>query len=529
MAFSLLDSCLAALALVLLLASLSRKKRPVPPGPRGLPVLGNLFDIPKKESWQVYLDWGKQYNSEILYMNAGGKPMFILNSIKVIQDLLVRRSNIYSDRPRSTMLDELIGTSWLMPFMNKDNKWKGRVNHPPQASVCSFFGLEHRQLFRREFDNLAGSTANKNHEVQAARRLLQRLLTSSDHEGELRLASVDVILSITYGITPTNFEHPFITTPEQINEIFADVARGGYLVDAFPFLKYLPKWFPGVKFHETGERGKALAIDLLMGPYKEVKSQVENGTAVSSVASRFLYAVQEGADTSEGEIDAMRSVMANAYLGGADTTVCALYNFTTAMALYPHVQKKAQKVLDDLLSGQRLPEFSDFGSVPYLAAVVNEVLRWHPVTPFAIYHASNQDDTYNGYFIPKGSYMIANSWAILRDESIFGPDTDKFIPERFMKDDANAPGPDLSDVDLAFGFGRRACPGRLMARDTLWVMAAHILTAYDITDPVDKDGNKLTADSPMEWSNAMVSFPPHLRVTFKRRIPESMIQDALLT
>jgi len=130
------------------------------------------------------------------------------------------------------------------------------------------------------------------------------------------------------------------------------------------------------------------------------------------------------------------------------------------MALYPQVQKKAQKALDDLLAGQRLPEFSDFASIPYLAAVVNEVLRWHPVTPFAIYHASNQDDTYNGYFIPKGSYMVANAWAILHDESIFGPDTDKFVPERFMKDDKNATGPDISDVDLAFGFGRRACPGR---------------------------------------------------------------------
>jgi hypothetical protein len=71
MASSLLDPRLAAIALVMLLASVSlfRKKRPTPPGPPGLPVLGNLFDIPKKESWKVYLDWGKQYSMFLTYPN----------------------------------------------------------------------------------------------------------------------------------------------------------------------------------------------------------------------------------------------------------------------------------------------------------------------------------------------------------------------------------------------------------------------------------------------------------------------------
>lgn len=129
------------------------------------------------------------------------------------------------------------------------------------------------------------------------------------------------------------------------------------------------------------------------------------------------------------------------------------------MAIYPEVQKKAQKSLDDLLGGNRLPEFSDMSQLPYLSALVNEVLRWHPVTPFAVYHLSTQDDVYEGYHIPKGSIMIPNSWAILQDENIFGPKTDRFIPERFMKPDGTV-NTDISNIDLAFGFGRRACPGK---------------------------------------------------------------------
>lgn len=239
------------------------------------------------------------------------------------------------------------------------------------------------------------------------------------------------------------------------------------------------------------------------------------------------------------------------------------------MALHPDVQKKAQKALDEVVGDQCLPDFTDFRRLPYLAAVVNEVFRWHPVTPFAVYHVSTEDDTYNGYDIPKGSIIIPNAWAVLRDESIFGPDTDKFIPERFVKADGST-NPDLSDVDVAFGFGRRACPGRcelllgscqiertwitdhlamcvVIARDTIWVMAASILTAYDISEAVDMDGRKLTAESPLEFTNAMIrcvrdlrllacsnflsdnkSFAPRFKVSFKRRIPESTIHEGVI-
>ena len=104
-------------------------------------------------------------------------------------------------------------------------------------------------------------------------------------------AAVDSILSLTYGITPTNFEHPFIKIPEEISAIFVDVSRGDFLggfylfpavgdtdesciVDAFSFLRFLPKWFPGVKFHKIADKGRLLARDVVVGPYKEIQSQV---------------------------------------------------------------------------------------------------------------------------------------------------------------------------------------------------------------------------------------------------------------
>ncbi|KAF5337975.1 hypothetical protein D9758_014327 [Tetrapyrgos nigripes] len=175
----------------------------------------------------------------------------------------------------------------------------------------------------------------------------------------------------------------------------------------------------------------------------------------------------------------MRNVCGNAYLSGADTVESkkqhkkyihslhkqpqtlrpfyALQNFALAMALHRDVQKKSQKELDEVLGGQCLPTFSDSDqklSIPL-----------------------GNHDLYEGYEIPKGSVMVPNVYALLHDTEIF-------IPERFMKGN----GPQFPDVDMAFGFGRQVCPGKLLARDTLWIIAAHMLAAYDILGAVDMGG-----------------------------------------
>ena len=80
------------------------------------------------------------------------------------------------------------------------------------------------------------------------------------------------------------------------------------------------------------------------------------------------------------------------------------------MALFPDAQHKAQQELDTVLGGTRLPQFRDRDNLPYMDALVKEVLRWHPVVPMSVAHASTQDDTFEGYFIPKGSSILANIW-----------------------------------------------------------------------------------------------------------------------
>ena len=80
------------------------------------------------------------------------------------------------------------------------------------------------------------------------------------------------------------------------------------------------------------------------------------------------------------------------------------------MALFPDVQRKAQEEIERVVGQNRLPNMADRINLPYVNAVVKEVLRWHPVAPMGLPHMSTVDDNYNNYFIPKGSIILPNIW-----------------------------------------------------------------------------------------------------------------------
>lgn len=72
------------------------------------------------------------------------------------------------------------------------------------------------------------------------------------------------------------------------------------------------------------------------------------------------------------------------------------------MTIHPDVQRKAQQELDTVIGSNRLPTYDDWESMPYIEAVLREVLRWRPVTPLGVAHATTDDDVFKGYLIPKG-------------------------------------------------------------------------------------------------------------------------------
>lgn len=80
------------------------------------------------------------------------------------------------------------------------------------------------------------------------------------------------------------------------------------------------------------------------------------------------------------------------------------------MTLNPSVQKKAHEEIDRVLGSGQIPTIALRKKLPYINAVVKEVLRWHPVAPMGIPHMSVKDDMWEGYYIPKGSLIMPNIW-----------------------------------------------------------------------------------------------------------------------
>jgi hypothetical protein len=82
------------------------KRLPYPPGPRPLPILGNALDMPKSYYWVGYNDWAKEYG-DLIHTQVFGQHYILLNSLEAAEDLLEKRSAIYSSRPRLPMIVEL--------------------------------------------------------------------------------------------------------------------------------------------------------------------------------------------------------------------------------------------------------------------------------------------------------------------------------------------------------------------------------------------------------------------------------------
>lgn len=96
------------------------------------------------------------------------------------------------------------------------------------------------------------------------------------------------------------------------------------------------------------------------------------------------------------------------FAGGTDTTASVVTFFALFMLQYPDVQARAQAELDTLLAGARLPRARDINALPYVRALVSEVLRFGPIVPQGAPRLVREDDMHNGFFIPKGTIVMPN-------------------------------------------------------------------------------------------------------------------------
>ncbi|KIJ23141.1 hypothetical protein M422DRAFT_196300 [Sphaerobolus stellatus SS14] len=183
------------------------------------------------------------------------------------------------------------------------------------------------------------------------------------------------------------------------------------------------------------------------------------------------------------------------------------------MAMYPEVQKKAQREIDHVVGSARLPDFGDKNSLPYINTIIKESLRWQNVFPLSIARSSTKDDEYQGYFIPKDTVVIQSTWSIMHDPENYS-DPHEFRPERFLKD-GQINTSVLDSMAVVFGIGRRICPGMVFADNSLYSILSTALAVFDIYPGVDTKGNPVKINC--EMTSGILSYPKPFECAIKPR------------
>ena len=167
------------------------------------------------------------------------------------------------------------------------------------------------------------------------------------------------------------------------------------------------------------------------------------------------------------------------------------------MMAHPETQRRAQDELDLVVGRFRSPTFADAPNLPYIQAMVKEYLRWRPALPLGGPHSTTEDDWYEGMFIPKGTICFANLWQCNHDPALYGDDAADFNPGRFLDEHGRlipSPVEAHDDGHGAFGFGRRACVGKYMANESLFISIATVLWAARLECPRDENGKEVLLD-----------------------------------
>ncbi|KXN81232.1 O-methylsterigmatocystin oxidoreductase [Leucoagaricus sp. SymC.cos] len=420
------QNTLIALSIPLIVYILTRSKKRYPPGPRRLPLIGNLLDIPLRHAYEKFAQYSKDLDSDIIYIDAAGTPFIVLNS-----------------RYHQTMAYELIDGRRLFAMLPYGEEWReGR-----RIMVKHLTSSDQKPIFSAITDFVHKS-------------LMPNLLTTPDEfQIHIRNGVGGSILSLAYGFPIKRVNDPWIKLAEQgMHSLTSAAAPGKYAVDVIPALKYLPAWFPGAGFQREAKEWKKTFARFFEVPFKAAKKGMMDGTVKPSFLSRSLEEIADSPAKERLE-QVIENISGMFSAGGTDTSVTAVTNFIAILLLFPEVQEKAQVEIDAVIGPNRLPELSDKASLPYLKAVLKGLLRWKPVVPTGPPHMASEVDVYRGYYIPKGAIIMGNSWAtgIMHDEKIF-PEPFQFDPTRFLtpcgqvNPDKSIPNP---EAVCTFGYGRR--------------------------------------------------------------------------
>ncbi|KAK5656691.1 hypothetical protein OQA88_4237 [Cercophora sp. LCS_1] len=461
---------------VVRLLALWKKRNPrLPPGPPGEFLLGHYRVVPVDAAFKKYAEWGKQYNSDVLFFETFGTKWIVLNSVCSAVELLEKRGSNYSDRPRFVMFEEM-GWSPTLTWLRWGPKYQlhRRVLQPAfsKSKIGQFVGLQRKEA------------------LICCKGLIE---DAQNWPNAVRRCSVAIVLKIAYGLDVDSPTSKWIDMAEKSAQAIGKAgAPGSSIMDLFPATRYLPAWLPFMERlryahtwrcaiqsitslpFEASLRQMAVHLDRRFFTHNRVSIHNTPSPSPSNLSSLFT-------------LEDIKGAAATVLIAGNDTTAATVMLLILYLMQNPHVQSKAQAEIDALIGPSRLPTFEDTHHLPYLKLILHEAYRMNPLSPLGIPHASVADDVYEGMFIPKGTIVYQNVWAMMHDESVYA-DPETFWPERYLSREEGGNAEPLPVGN--FGFGRRVCIGRNLAENSLIIVLAMILATVEIGWPIGEDGRE---------------------------------------
>ncbi|ESK85920.1 cytochrome [Moniliophthora roreri MCA 2997] len=470
------DNSLSILVFLFLLAWLiqktlktGRREKYLPGGPPTVPILGNLHIFPTEDPHLKFTEWAQQYG-DIYSLKIGSGTVIVISGMEAASELMDRRSATTADRPKLHMVKR-VTDNLNMGLCHCSDTWRA---------------------LRKAAHTILTPAAAENHlpiqRAEAIQVLYDFIQNPDDFFNHIGRYSNSVIMSILFGKRCPHYQTreftAFLESQQLWNLCMSPTAVPP--VDLLPFLDYIPEswaWWKRLAL-ETRQKQRALYFGLLDECEQRMKRGEENGAYMEKVLAEKR---ELGFDREM--IGYLGGVLLE---GGTDTTSSFLRYLVMALIVFPDVQRKAQAEIDGVIGRDRMPTLSDIKDLPYIQALIKEVHRFYPVSPI-IPRATLADEEYRGFVLPKGTTILVNIYGIYHDPQHFN-NPEVLDPGRYLSHEFGVKeGVDASFFrdDIVFGFGRRACPGIYIARDSLNLNTMNLIWAFDFAPFKDAMGNEI--------------------------------------
>ncbi|KAF0910631.1 hypothetical protein E2562_003060 [Oryza meyeriana var. granulata] len=450
-------------------------RRNLSPGPRPLPLIGNIHSLgaqPHRSLARL-----AERHGPLMTLRLGTVTTVVASSPDAARDILQRHDAAFStrsvpDAARSCGHDRF-SIGWLPP---SSPLWRA-LRRVCSAELFAPRSLDAQQSLRRDkvrqLVSHVARLARDNAPVDVGRaafttslNLLSSTVFSADladlddgRAGSSAGEFKDVIseFAIVVGVPNVSDFFPAIA-PLDLQRLRSRVAR---------VFKRLQAVFDGhieqrLRERAAGEPPKNDFLDVLL----DYRSP-EDGRGFDRPTLQFLFT--------------------DLFSAGSDSSAVTVEWAMAELLQNPSSMAKAREELARVIGSKPEIEESDVSQLRYLEAVVKEALRLHPPAPFLLPHQAETTTEVGGYTVPKGARVLVNIWAIGRDSKVWS-DPDKFMPERFLQSEVDFRGRDFELIP--FGSGRRICPGTPLAVRMVHLMLASLLHRFEWRLPpeVEKNG-----------------------------------------